>query len=421
MTSSRPGQCTRAPEAISSPDDVGPPSDVYALGAIGFLLVTGREVFPGPSTIDVCSKHLHTAPDSPSAVRGEAVDPGLEALILRCLEKRPGDRPRDGAALAGTVPSAARYFGRAIIMPNLKPPVTDTAAALSYRQRVLAALPVGSDFEPLMTLYLTDNTEPAEIARAQQSALVHAVKLYPAGATTHSDAGVSAIEKTWPALEAMQEAGLPLLVHGEVTDPEVDIFDREAVFIERVLVPLTLRFPRLKVVLEHITTRHGVDFVLNAPANVAGTLTAHHLLLNRNAIFSGGIRPHHYCLPVLKRERHRQALLEAATSGHPRLFLGTDSAPHQRAAKESACGCAGLYTAHAALELYAEAFESAGALDKLEGFASFFGPDFYGLPRNTGTITLRKQDWEVPASYPLADGSVVPMRAGERIHWRLQE
>ena len=337
---------------------------------------------------------------------------------------RPDDwhlHVRDGAALAHVVPHTARQFRRAIIMPNLKPPVTDTAAALAYRQRVLAALPVGSDFEPLMTLYLTDNTEPAEIARAQQSALVHAVKLYPAGATTHSDAGVSAIEKTWPALEAMQEAGLPLLVHGEVTDPEVDIFDREAVFIERVLVPLTLRFPRLKVVLEHITTRHGVDFVLNAPANVAGTLTAHHLLLNRNAIFSGGIRPHHYCLPVLKRERHRQALLEAATSGHPRLFLGTDSAPHQRAAKESACGCAGLYTAHAALELYAEAFESAGALDKLEGFASFFGPDFYGLPRNTGTITLRKQDWEVPASYPLADGSVVPMRAGERIHWRLQE
>ena len=337
---------------------------------------------------------------------------------------RPDDwhlHVRDGAALAYVVPHTARQFRRAIIMPNLKPPVTDTAAALAYRERILAALPVGSDFEPLMTLYLTDNTAPAEIARAQQSALVHAVKLYPAGATTHSDAGVSAIEKTWPALEAMQEAGLPLLVHGEVTDPEVDIFDREAVFIERVLVPLTLRFPRLKVVLEHITTRHGVDFVLNAPSNVAGTLTAHHLLLNRNAIFSGGIRPHHYCLPVLKRERHRQALLEAATRGHPRLFLGTDSAPHQRAAKENACGCAGLYTAHAALELYAEAFESAGALDKLEGFASFFGPDFYGLPRNTGTITLRKQDWKVPASYPLADGSVVPMRAGERIRWRLQE
>jgi dihydroorotase len=336
---------------------------------------------------------------------------------------RPDDwhlHVRDGAALAYVVPHTARQFRRAIIMPNLKPPVTTTAAALAYRERILAALPAGSDFEPLMTLYLTDNTEPAEIARAQQSGLVHAVKLYPAGATTHSDAGVTDIEKTWPALEAMQEAGLPLLVHGEVTEPEVDIFDREAVFIERILMPLTQRFPRLKVVLEHVTTRQGVDFVLNAPANVAGTLTAHHLLLNRNAIFSGGIRPHHYCLPVLKREQHRLALLEAATRGHPRLFLGTDSAPHQRAAKESACGCAGLYTAHAAMELYAEAFESAGALDKLEGFASFFGPDFYGLPRNTGTITLHKRDWEVPSSYPLADDNVVPMRAGERIHWQLQ-
>ncbi len=328
---------------------------------------------------------------------------------------------RDGAALACVVAHTARQFRRAIIMPNLKPPVTDTAAALAYRKRILAALPAGTDFEPLMTLYLTDNTEPAEIARARHSGVVQAVKLYPAGATTHSDAGVSDIEKTWPALEAMQEAGMPLLVHGEVTDPEVDIFDREAVFVERVLIPLTRRFPRLKVVLEHITTRQGVDFVLNAPPNIAGTLTAHHLLLNRNAMFSGGIRPHHYCLPVLKREQHRQALLEAATSGHPRLFLGTDSAPHQRAAKESACGCAGLYTAHAAMELYAEAFESAGALDKLEAFASFFGPDFYGLPRNTGTLSLQKQDWQVPPSYPLADGKLVPMRAGEYLHWRLLE
>ena len=249
--------------------------------------------------------------------------------------------------------------------------------------------------------------------------MVYAVKLYPAGATTHSDAGVTDIEKTWPALEAMQDIGMPLLVHGEATDPEVDVFDREAVFIERTLMPVVQRFPRLKLVLEHITTRQGVEFVLSGGERVAGTLTAHHLLLNRNAIFSGGIRPHHYCLPVLKREQHRQALLEAATSGHPRLFLGTDSAPHQRAAKESACGCAGLYTAHAAIELYAEAFESAGALQRLEGFASFHGPDFYGLPRNTDTIRLAKQDWEVPASYPLADGSVVPMRAGERIHWRL--
>jgi len=328
---------------------------------------------------------------------------------------------RDGAPMASVVPHTARQFRRAIIMPNLKPPVTDTAAAQAYRQRIVAALPTDSDFEPLMTLYLTDETAPAEIVRARDSGVVHAVKLYPAGATTHSDAGVTDIEKTWPALEAMQELGMPLLVHGEVTDPEVDVFDREAVFIERVLVPLSRRFPRLKLVLEHITTRQGVEFVLDAGDSVAGTLTAHHLLLNRNAIFSGGIRPHHYCLPVLKREQHRLALLEAATRGHPRLFLGTDSAPHQRAAKESACGCAGLYTAHAAIELYAEAFESAGALDRLEAFASFHGPDFYGLPRNSGTIRLEKQDWEVPASYPLADGAVVPMRAGERIHWKLQE
>jgi dihydroorotase len=337
---------------------------------------------------------------------------------------RPDDwhlHVRDGAVLGSVVPHTARRFRRAIIMPNLKPPVTDTTAALAYRGRILAVLPDNASFEPLMTLYLTDRTEAAEIYRARQSGVVHAVKFYPAGATTHADAGVTNVEKTWPALEAMQEAGMPLLVHGEVTDSEVDVFDREAVFIDRILEPLTQRFQRLKVVLEHVTTRQGVDFVVNGPASVAGTLTAHHLLMNRNAMFSGGIRPHHYCLPVLKREQHRRALLDAVISGHPRLFLGTDSAPHPRAAKESACGCAGLYTAHAALELYAEAFEAAGALDRLEAFASFFGADFYGLPRNTETITLRREDWQVPPSYPLAENEVVPMRAGEAIHWRVQD
>ncbi|MGD2074081.1 MAG: dihydroorotase [Gammaproteobacteria bacterium] len=336
---------------------------------------------------------------------------------------RPDDwhlHVRDGAALASVVPHSARRFRRAIIMPNLSPPVTDTAAALAYRARILHAVPDATAFEPLMTLYLTDKTAAAEIQRARQSGAVYGVKLYPAGATTHSDAGVTDVEKTWPALEAMQEVGMPLLIHGEVTDPEVDVFDREAVFIERILEPLTQRFPRLKVVLEHVTTRQGVDFVVNGPDNVAGTLTAHHLLMNRNAMFIGGIRPHHYCLPVLKREQHRRALLDAVSSGHPRLFLGTDSAPHPRTAKESACGCAGLYTAHAAIELYAEAFEAAGAMDRLEAFASFFGPDFYGLPRNTDTVTLRRQEWLVPASYPLADAGVVPLRAGEAVRWRLE-
>jgi len=328
---------------------------------------------------------------------------------------------RDGEALQSVVPHTARQFRRAIIMPNLKPPVTHTEAALAYRQRILATLPADTGFEPLMTLYLTDNTEAAEILSARQSGVVHAVKFYPAGATTNADSGVTDISKTYAALEAMEAVGMPLLVHGEVTDPDVDIFDREAVFIDRILQPLAQRFPKLKVVLEHITTRQGIEFVLNGPANIAGTLTAHHLLLNRNAIFAGGIRPHNYCLPILKRERHREALLEAAISGHPRLFLGTDSAPHPQRAKESACGCAGLYTAHAAIELYAEAFELAGALDRLEGFASFFGPDFYGLPRNTSKITLSKNSWEVPASYPLGKECVIPMRAGELIHWKLEE
>lgn len=344
-------------------------------------------------------------------------------MTTRLTLTRPDDwhlHLRDGAALAGVVPHTAAQFARAIVMPNLRPPVTTTAQALAYRERILAARPAGSRFEPLMTLYLTDNTRPEEIRAAQASGRVHAVKYYPAGATTNSDAGVTAMEKTYATLEAMAEIGLPLLVHGEVTDPAVDVFDREAVFIERHLQPLLKRIPQLKLVLEHITTADGIAFVQSMPANVAGTLTAHHLLMNRNAMFQGGIRPHHYCLPVLKRERHRQALIAAAVSGNPKFFLGTDSAPHARGAKESACGCAGMYTAHAALELYAQVFEEAGALDRLEGFASFFGADFYGLPRNTGTVTLLREDWEVPASYALGDIEVVPLYAGEHLRWRLR-
>ena len=326
---------------------------------------------------------------------------------------------RDGRVLKSVVPHTARQFSRAIIMPNLRPPNTTTVEALAYRERILAAVPAGYTFEPLMTLYLTDRTSADEIAAAKLSGQIHAVKLYPAGATTNSDSGVTAIENTYPALEAMQEAGMPLLVHGEVTDNDVDVFDREAVFIERILAPLANRFPSLKIVLEHVTTRQGIEFVRGSSNNIAATLTAHHLLMNRNAIFSGGIRPHNYCLPILKRETHRQALVDAATSGEPKFFLGTDSAPHPIGTKQSACGCAGLYTAHAAIELYAEAFEQAGALDALEGFASFFGADFYGLPRNLETITLKKRSWEVPANYPLGDSVVVPMRAGENIHWKL--
>ena len=328
---------------------------------------------------------------------------------------------RDGAALAVVVPHTARQFARAIVMPNLKPPVTATAQAAAYRERILAAVPQGLTFAPLMTLYLTDNTPPEEIDRAKASGFVHAVKYYPAGATTNSAAGVTAIEQCFATLTRMEEAGLPLLVHGEVTDAEVDIFDRERVFIERVLAPLLQRFPRLRLVLEHITTLEGVQFVASMGANVAGTLTAHHLLLNRNALLAGGVRPHHYCLPVLKRESHRQALLKAATSGSPKFFLGTDSAPHARSAKEAACGCAGCYTALHALELYAEAFEAAGALDKLESFASFHGADFYGLPRNTDKVTLEKAAWHVPDSLPFGDDVLVPLRAGETLQWKLRE
>ena len=327
---------------------------------------------------------------------------------------------RDGAALAAILPDTARRFARAIVMPNLKPPVTTVALAAAYRERILAALPVGMDFSPLMTLYLTDNMAPSEIDAARASGFVHAVKLYPAGATTNSDAGVTDLKKCAATLARMETLGLPLLVHGEVTDPAVDVFDREAVFIDRVLVPLLRDFPGLKLVLEHITTSNGIAFVMAGGANVAGTLTAHHLLLNRNAIFVGGIRPHHYCLPVLKRETHRQALVAAAISGSPKFFLGTDSAPHAQSTKEAACGCAGCYTANAGIEFYAEAFDAAGALDKLEGFASFHGPDFYGLPRNAGSITLKREAQAVPASLDYLPGDrLVPLRAGESIAWRL--
>ncbi len=326
---------------------------------------------------------------------------------------------RDDAALRSVLPDSARQFARAIVMPNLRPPVTTTTQALAYRDRILAALPAGMSFEPLMTLYLTDNTSAEEIRAAKASGMVHAVKLYPAGATTNSDAGVTDLRKTYAALEAMQACGMPLLVHGEVTDPTVDIFDREAVFIERVLQPLLRDLPNLRVVFEHITTRDAAQFVLDAPDNIAATLTAHHLLYNRNAMLVGGIRPHYYCLPILKREAHREALVAAATSGSKKFFLGTDSAPHAQHTKETACGCAGCYTAHAAIELYAEAFEAAGALDKLEGFASFHGPDFYGLRRNRDTVTLREEPWTLPATVPFGDAPLKPLRGGETVAWRL--
>ena len=326
---------------------------------------------------------------------------------------------RDDAALKAVVRHTAERFHRAIVMPNLRPPVTSTEQALAYRERILAALPDGSDFTPLMTLYLTDNTSPEEILKAKESGAVHAVKLYPAGATTNSDSGVTHIYKPEAALRVMAEVGMPLLVHGEVTEAHVDIFDREAVFLDTVLKPLLEHIPELKVVAEHITTREMADFVLHAGDKVAATITPQHLLLNRNAMLVGGIRPHHYCLPVLKRESHREVLMEMAVSGNPKFFLGTDSAPHARGAKENACGCAGMYSAHAAIELYAEAFDRAGELDKLEGFASFFGADYYGLPRNRGTITLRRESWDVPASYPFGEEQLVPYRAGEQIGWRL--
>jgi dihydroorotase len=340
----------------------------------------------------------------------------------RLTLKRPDDwhlHVRDGAAMAAVLAHSARRFARAIIMPNLRPPVVTTQQALHYRERILAALPEGSAFEPLMTLYLTDDTPPEEISRAKLSGRVLGVKLYPAGATTHSDAGVTRLSRCFHALERMQELGLPLLVHGESTDPAIDVFDREKAFLEETLGPTLERFPRLKVVLEHITTREAVQTVEVTGANVAATITAHHLLMNRNALFLGGIRPHHYCLPVLKREEHREALVEAATSGNPKFFLGTDSAPHARGAKEAACGCAGVYTAHAAIELYAVAFEEAGALDRLEGFASEFGPRFYGLPANRDTITLVREPWRIPETVGFGDETLVPLRAGELVPWKL--
>ena len=336
---------------------------------------------------------------------------------------RPDDwhlHVRDGAALASVVPHTAAQFGRAIIMPNLRPPVTTTVQALSYKERIAQAVPAAMAFEPLMTLYLTDVTPPDEIARAAEAGIV-ALKLYPAGATTNSDAGVTDIRKTYKTLEAMQRAGLKLLVHGEVTDSEIDLFDREAVFIDRVMAPLRKDFPELKVVFEHITTKEAAQYVADADAHTAATITAHHLLYNRNAIFLGGIRPHYYCLPVLKREVHRQALVQAATSGSPKFFLGTDSAPHPAHLKEHPCGCAGCYTALTALELYAEAFEAAGALDKLEGFASFFGADFYGLLRNSGRVTLRKETWTIPDEVAFGEAVVKPLRGGEVLKWRIAE
>lgn len=326
---------------------------------------------------------------------------------------------RDGALMQSVVQDTARQFARAIVMPNLRPPITTTAQAQAYRERILVALPAGARFEPLMTLYLTDNTTAEEIRRARQSSVIHAVKLYPAGATTNSDAGVTDIRRTYPALEEMQRCGMPLLVHGETTDSSVDVFDREAVFIERAMVPLLRDLPQLRIVFEHITTRDAVQFVLSAPEHIAATITAHHLLYNRNAMFSGGMRPHYYCVPVLKREVHREALGKAATGGSPKFFLGTDSAPHAQHAKENACGCAGIYTAHAAIELYAEAFEQLGALDKLEGFASCHGADYYRLPRNTGKITLRKKNWQVPDSLAFGEHRLVPLRAGENVTWKI--
>jgi dihydroorotase len=335
---------------------------------------------------------------------------------------RPDDwhlHVRDGKVLDSVIPPTAERFGRAIIMPNLRPPVTTVAQALTYREHILAAVPEGRDFTPLMTLYLTDNMQPDEIDRAVDSGHIHAVKLYPAGATTNSDSGVTNIRNAYPVLEAMQRHGMPFLVHGEVVDPKVDVFDLEAVFIERVLEPLRRDLPELKVVFEHITTAQAVDYVLEGGDRIAATITPQHLLYNRNAILVGGIHPHFYCLPVLKRETHRQALLHAATGSNPRFFLGTDSAPHQKGHKESACGCAGMYSAHAAIELYAEAFEQADALDKLEAFASINGARFYGLPVNDDRITLIKESWQVPDELPLGDHAVVPMRAGEQIGWKL--
>ena len=326
---------------------------------------------------------------------------------------------RDGDALKAVVGETARQFQRAIVMPNLKPPVITVADAQAYRARILAALPPDTEFNPLMTLYLTERTQASEIENAKRSGFVHGVKYYPAGATTNSDSGVTAIGNVYPVLEAMQRVGIPLLIHGEVTDSHVDMFDRERVFVETLLAQVVRDFPELKIVVEHVTTREAAEFVRDASPNVAATITPQHLLYSRNALFAGGIRPHYYCLPILKRETHRQALVAAATSGSPKFFLGTDSAPHTRASKEHACGCAGCYSAPAAIELYAEAFESAGALDRLEAFASFNGPDFYGLARNVDRVTLKREPWTMPSDYAFGAERIVPLRAGETIQWKL--
>jgi dihydroorotase len=349
-------------------------------------------------------------------------DKAIMDQLVEILLIKPDDwhvHLRDGAEMASVVGHTAERFARAIIMPNLLPPVTDTRQAAGYRQRIINALPAGHAFTPLMTLYLTDNLPPSEIAAANASGIVFAAKLYPAGATTNSESGVTQIRRIYPVLEAMQRSDVPLLVHGETTSPEVDIFDREHRFIDDTLTQLARDFPELRVVFEHITTKEAVQFVQDAPANIAATITPHHLLYSRNAMLAGGIRPHLYCLPVLKRERHRGALVAAATSGNPKFFLGTDSAPHPLGGKESACGCAGIYNAHAAIELYAEAFEGAGALERLEGFASRFGADFYRLPHNSTSIRLRKDPWQVPASYAFGGHRLVPLRAGQGVNWRL--
>jgi dihydroorotase len=341
----------------------------------------------------------------------------MQSLTFTC----PDDwhlHVRDGRALNTVMPHSARQFARAIIMPNLKPPITTPAMALAYRRRILEAVPEGNRFEPLMTLYLTESTTHDDVRIASEIPHIHAFKLYPAGATTHSDAGVKRLERIFPILDTMQRSDLPLLVHGEKTDPEIDVFDREKAFIDDELTSVIEHFPALRIVFEHATTRDAVQFVLEAGSNIAATITPQHLTLNRNALFEGGIRPHHYCLPILKRETHRKALIAAATSGGRKFFLGTDSAPHPQQLKESSCGCAGCYTAHAALELYAELFEKVGALDKLEGFASFYGPDFYRLPRNSGTITLEKRPWQVPPHYPFADQTLIPLKAGEPLAWK---
>ncbi len=356
-------------------------------------------------------------PVLPSTMPTAPATPGTQIQI-----RRPDDwhlHLRDGADMQSVLPHTAERFARAIVMPNLKPPVTTIAEADAYRQRILTALPPKLTFEPLMTLYLTNTTSADEIHRAKQSGFVHAVKLYPAGATTNSEAGVSALSSMYPVIAAMEEVDLPLLVHGEVTDARVDVFDRERIFLETQLAPLIQKFPRLRVVFEHITTREAADFVESASERVAATITAHHLLLNRNALFAGGIRPHHYCLPVLKREEHRQRLLTAATSGNPKFFAGTDSAPHAKHTKENDCGCAGIYTAFGAVELYCEAFDNAGALDRFEPFMSEFGPRFYGLPLNAGSLTLKKEKSSIPDSYPMGTHSLVPLRAGGELQWRI--